>query len=153
MARIQIDFREDFKLEVTFLKDNPDFDPEQPVGVGNEEYVILHPRETRFVINLFSLNTEETAKDKKTLFQAIWDMVTPVNFEFDDVNNCVIVIFDNATKRSVDQGLFTIGQLQGTIWWAYPDVQMPDDIFNCGTPFDTTIDIVNIDTVKTYEEL
>ena len=151
MAREQIDFREDFKLEVTFLKDNPDFDPEIPAGEGNEEYVIVDPRETRFVINLFSLNEDKSGKDKKTNFQATWDLTTTVNCEFDDVNQCVDVIFNNdPALRLADKGLFTVGQLQATLWFAYPDVQMPDDFFNCGNAFDTNIDIVNVDVVQDY---
>ena len=155
MAREQIDFRADFKLAITFLENNPNFDPEQPAGEGNEQYVIVDPRETRFVINLFSLNEEKTAKDKKTIFQATWDLTTTTNCQFDDVNQCVNVIFNNdPALRALDKGLFTPDQqLQGTIWWAYPDVQMPDDFFNCGNAFDTNIDIVNVDTIQTYEQL
>lgn len=43
--------------------------------------------------------------------------------------------------------------LHGTTWFGYPDSEMPDDTFNCGNPFDTNIDIINIDTLDTFETI
>lgn len=145
MAREQIDFREDFKLQVTLLELNPDYDPETPIGVGNEQYIIVDPTTVPFVINLFSL--EDDKKVKSTIFKATWDLTTATNFVFDEVNTAILVIFDNKDLRPLDKGVFKVGQLQGTLWFGYPDSQMPDDTFNCGQPFDTNIDIINIDLV------
>ena len=157
MAREQIDFRGDFKLEQTFYDKNPAYDPEQPIGVGNEEYIMVDPTTVPFVINLFSLKTnsnEELVRNDSTLFQATWDLTTATNFEFIDNNTKVLVIFNNdPTLRAANKGLFQIGQLQGTTWFGYPDSQMPDDTFNCGVPFDTNVDIINIDNVTEYEPI
>lgn len=151
MAREQVDFREDFKLRVRLLELNPDFNPEQPVSETNIKYLIIDPRTVPFVVNLFSLEDEE--KVKSSIFQATWDLTTPKNFEFDDVNTAILVIFDNKDLRPSDKGVFRVGQLQGTLWFGYPDSQMPDNTFNCGQPFDTNIDIVNIDAITTYEPI
>ena len=147
MAREQIDFRSDFKLQVTFYEPNPLYDPENPEA--EEQYIIVDPTTVPFVINLFSTDGEK--RIDKTLFQATWDLTTATHFEFED--NSVLVIFDNATLRPTNKGVFNVGQLQGTIWFGYPDSQMPDDVFNCGNPFDTNIDIINIDTVTEYEQI
>ena len=149
MAREQIDFRSDFKLKVTFYEPNPLYDPENPEA--EEQYIIVDPTTVPFVINLFSTDGEK--RIEKTLFQATWDLTTATNFEFVDTNTAVLVIFDNATLRVLNKGLFNIGQLQGTLWFGYPDSQMPDDTFNCGNPFDTNIDIINIDVVTEYETI
>ena len=149
MAREQIDFRSDFKLQVTFYEPNPLYDPENPEA--EEQYIIVDPTTVPFVINLFS--TDGQKRIDKTLFQATWDLTTATHFEFDIPNNAVLVIFDNATLRPTNKGVFNEGQLQGTIWFGYPDSQMPDDVFNCGNPFDTNIDIINIDTVTEYEQI
>ena len=149
MAREQIDFRSDFKLQVTFYEPNPLYDPENPEA--EEQYIIVDPTTVPFVINLFSTDGEK--RIEKTLFQATWDLTTATHFEFDIPNNAVLVIFDNATLRPTNKGVFNVGQLQGTIWFGYPDSQMPDDVFNCGNPFDTNIDIINIDTVTEYEQI
>ena len=146
MAREPIDFREDFKLRVTFIQENPDYDPETE---GSSEYIIVDPRETPFIINLFSVENDKKAKS--TNFQATWDLTTATNFEFDDENTAVLVKFDNADLRPLDKGLFKIGMLHGTTWFAYDDAQMPDDIFNCGKEFNTNIDIINIDLIENYE--
>lgn len=146
MAREQIDFREDFHLRVTFLQPNPDYDP---LIEGSSQYIIVDPRETAFIINLFSI--EDDKKVKKTIFQATWDLTTATNFIFDDENTAVLVIFDNAELRPLDKGVFNVGQLHGTVWWAYDDSQMPDDKFNCGSYFNTNIDIINIDLIEDYE--
>ena len=146
MAREQIDFREDFKLRVTFIQENPDYDPETE---GSSEYIIVDPRETPFIINLFSVENDK--KVKGTIYQATWDLTTATNFEFDDENTAVLVKFDNADLRPLDKGLFKIGMLHGTTWFAYDDAQMPDDIFNCGKEFNTNIDIINIDLIENYE--
>lgn len=151
MAREQIDFREDFKLQVTLLELNPNYDPEAPIGVGNEQYIIVDPKTVPFVINLFSL--EDDKKVKSTIFQATWDLTTATNFVFDEVNTAILVLFDNKDLRLLDKGLFKVGQLQGTLWFGYPDSQMPDDTFNCGQPFDTNIDIINIDIVTEFEPI
>ena len=152
MAREQIDFRSDFKPKITFYERNPDYDPEQPIGVGNEMYVIVDPTEVPFVINLFSTNGEK--RIEKTLFQATWDLTTAKNFEFVDNNTAVLVIFNNdPALRAVNKGLFEIGMLHGTVWFGYPDSQMPDDTFNCGNPYDTNIDIINIDLVEDFETI
>ena len=149
MAREQIDFRSDFKLKVTFYEPNPLYDHENPEA--EEQYIIVDPTTVPFVINLFSTDGEK--RIEKTLFQATWDLTTATNFEFVDTNTAVLVIFDNATLRVLNKGLFNIGQLQGTLWFGYPDSQMPDDTFNCGNPFDTNIDIINIDVVTEYETI
>ena len=149
MAREQIDFRSDFKLKVTFYEPNPLYDPEN--HEAEEQYIIVDPTTVPFVINLFSTDGEK--RIEKTLFQATWDLTTATNFEFVDTNTAVLVIFDNATLRVLNKGLFNIGQLQGTLWFGYPDSQMPDDTFNCGNPFDTNIDIINIDVVTEYETI
>ena len=149
MAREQIDFRSDFKLKVTFYEPNPLYEPENPEA--EEQYIIVDPTTVPFVINLFS--TDGKKRIEKTLFQATWDLTTATNFEFVDTNTAVLVIFDNATLRVLNKGLFNIGQLQGTLWFGYPDSQMPDDTFNCGNPFDTNIDIINIDVVTEYETI
>ena len=151
MAREPIDFRSDFKLKVTFYELNPDYNPEAPIGVGNEQYVIVDPTEVPFVINLFSTNGEK--RIEKTLYQATWDLTTATNFEFVDANTAVLVIFDNATLRPLNKGLFEIGMLHGTTWFGYPDSEMPDDTFNCGNAFDTNIDIINIDIVEDFETI
>ena len=149
MAREQIDFRSDFKLKVTFYEPNPLYDPENPEA--EEQYIVVDPTTVPFVISLFSTDGEK--RIEKTLFQATWDLTTATNFEFVDTNTAVLVIFDNATLRVLNKGLFNIGQLQGTLWFGYPDSQMPDDTFNCGNPFDTNIDIINIDVVTEYETI
>ena len=151
MARELIDFRSDFKLKVTFYELNPDYNPAVPIGVGNEQYVIVDPTEVPFVINLFSTNGEK--RIEKTLYQATWDFTTATNFEFVDANTAVLVIFDNAALRPLNKGLFEIGLLHGTVWYGYPDSEMPDDTFNCGNPFDTNIDIINIDIVEDFETI
>lgn len=147
MAREQIDFREDFKLQVTLLQENPDYDPENPEF--EEQYIIVDPTTVPFVINLFSLENDK--KVKSSIFQATWDLTTKKNFIFDEENSAILIIFDNSELRPLDKGIFKIGQLHGTIWFGYPDSQMPDDTFNCGQPFDTNIDIINIDLVSEYE--
>ena len=149
MAREQIDFREDFKLRVTLLQDNPNYDPENPEA--EEQYIIIDPTTVPFVINLFSLENDK--KVKNSIFQAIWDLTTAQNFIFDEENSAILVVFDNKDLRPLDKGVFKVGQLQGTIWFGYPDSQMPDDTFNCGNPFDTNIDIINIDVVTEYETI
>ena len=147
MPREQKDFRDDFKLRVTFLQENPDYDPETE---GSTEYIVVDPRETPFIINLFSVENDK--KIKSTNFQATWDLTTATNFEFDDENTAVLVIFNNDPElRKQDKGLFKIGMLHGTIWFAYEDSQMPDDAFNCGKEFNTNIDIINIDLIENYE--
>ena len=152
MAREQIDFRSDFKFKVTFYDNNPDYDPEAPAGVGNEQYIIVDPTEVPFVINLFSTNGEK--KIEKTLFQATWDLTTATNCKFIDNNTKVLVIFNNdPALRLVNKGLFEIGMLHGTVWYGYPDSEMPDDTFNCGNPFNTNIDIINIDIVEDFETI
>ena len=147
MAREQIDFREDFKLRVTLLQDNPNYDPENPEA--EEQYIIVDPITVPFVINLFSLENDK--KVKNSIFQATWDLTTAQNFIFDEENSAILVIFDNKDLRPLDKGIFKVGQLQGTIWFGYPDSQMPDDTFNCGNPFNTNIDIINIDLIEDYE--
>ena len=147
MAREQIDFREDFKLRVTLLQDNPNYDPENPEA--EEQYIIVDPTTVPFVINLFSLENDK--KVKNSIFQATWDLTTAQNFIFDEENSAILVIFDNKDLRPLDKGVFKVGQLQGTIWFGYPDSQMPDDTFNCGNPFNTNIDIINIDLIEDYE--
>ena len=147
MAREQIDFRDDFKLRVTLLQDNPNYDPENPEA--EEQYIIIDPTTVPFVINLFSLENDK--KVKNSIFQAIWDLTTAQNFIFDEENSAILVIFDNKDLRPLDKGIFKVGQLQGTIWFGYPDSQMPDDTFNCGNPFNTNIDIINIDLIENYE--
>ena len=147
MAREQIDFRDDFKLRVTLLQDNPNYDPENPEA--EEQYIIIDPTTVPFVINLFSLENDK--KVKNSIFQATWDLTTAQNFIFDEENSSILVIFDNEDLRPLDKGVFKVGQLQGTIWFGYPDSQMPDDTFNCGNPFNTNIDIINIDLIEDYE--
>lgn len=147
MAREQIDFREDFKLQVTLLQENPDYDPENPEF--EEQYIIVDPTTVPFVINLFSLENDK--KVKSSIFQATWDLTTKKNFIFDEENSAILIIFDNSELRPLDKGIFKIGQLHGTIWFGYPDSQMPDDTFNCGDYFNTNIDIINIDLVSEYE--
>ena len=147
MAREQIDFREDFKLRVTLLQDNPNYDPENPEA--EEQYIIIDPTTVPFVINLFSLENDK--KVKNSIFQAIWDLTTAQNFIFDEENSAILVVFDNKDLRPLDKGVFKVGQLQGTLWFGYPDSQMPDDTFNCGEPFNTNIDIINIDLIEDYE--
>ena len=147
MAREQIDFREDFKLRVTLLQDNPNYDPENPEA--EEQYIIVDPTTVPFVINLFSLENDK--KVKNSIFQATWDLTTAQNFIFDEENSAILVVFDNKDLRPLDKGIFKVGQLQGTIWFGYPDSQMPDDTFNCGNPFNTNIDIINIDLIEDYE--
>ena len=156
MAREQIDFREDFKFEVTLLDPNPDYNPEQPIGVGNEQYIVVDPTTVPFVINLFSLKTNsnsELVRNDSTLFQATWDLTTATNFIFDNENMSILVLCNNPNTVASNKGFFTSGQLQGTLWFGYPDSQMPDDIFHCGQPIDTNIDIVNIDTITEYEPI
>lgn len=147
MAREQIDFREDFKLQVTLLQENPNYDPKNPEL--EEQYIIVDPTTVPFVINLFSLENDK--KVKSSNFQATWDLTTKKNFIFDEENTAILIIFDNRELRPLDKGIFKIGQLQGTIWFGYPDSQMPDDTFNCGDYFNTNIDIINIDLVSEYE--
>ena len=147
MAREQIDFRDDFKLRVTLLQDNPNYDPENPEA--EEQYIIVDPTTVPFVINLFSLENDK--KVKNSIFQATWDLTTAKNFIFDEENSAILVVFDNKDLRPLDKGIFKVGQLQGTIWFGYPDSQMPDDTFNCGEPFNTNIDIINIDLIEDYE--
>ena len=147
MAREQIDFRDDFKLRVTLLQDNPNYDPENPEA--EEQYIIVDPTTVPFVINLFSLENDK--KVKNSIFQATWDLTTAQNFIFDEENSAILVVFDNKDLRPLDKGVFKVGQLQGTIWFGYPDSQMPDDTFNCGNPFNTNIDIINIDLIEDYE--
>lgn len=147
MAREQIDFRDDFKLRVTLLQDNPNYDPENPEA--EEQYIIVDPTTVPFVINLFSLENDK--KVKNSIFQAIWDLTTAQNLFFDRANSAILVVFDNKDLRPLDKGVFKVGQLQGTIWFGYPDSQMPDDTFNCGNPFNTNIDIINIDLIEDYE--
>ena len=77
--------------------------------------------------------------------------VYSVSYIFDEENSAILVIFDNKDLRPLDKGIFKVGQLQGTIWFGYPDSQMPDDTFNCGNPFNTNIDIINIDLIEDYE--
>ena len=150
MAREQIDFRSDFKLQVTFYEPNPLYDPENPEA--EEQYIIVDPTTVPFVINLFSTNGEK--RIEKTLFQATWDLTTAKNFEFVDNNTAVLVLFNNDPElRKVNKGLFEIGMLHGTVWFGYPDSQMPDDTFNCGNPYDTNIDIINIDLVEEFETI
>lgn len=152
MAREQVDFRGDFKLEQTFYDKNPDYDPEQEAGVGNEPYIIVDPTTVPFVISLFS--TDEEKRIEKTVFKATWDLTTATNCKFIDNNTKVLVIFNNDPElRKANKGLFQIGQLNGTTWFGYPDSEMPDDVFNCGIPFDTNIDIVNIDTITICEPI
>ena len=94
---------------------------------------------------------ENDKKVKNSIFQAIWDLTTAQNFIFDEENSAILVIFDSKDLRPLDKGIFKVGQLQGTIWFGYPDSQMPDDTFNCGNPFNTNIDIINIDLIEDYE--
>ena len=147
MAREQIDFRDDFKLRVTLLQDNPNYDPENPEA--EEQYIIVDPTTVPFVINLFSLENDK--KVKNSIFQAIWDLTTAQNLFFDRANSAILVVFDNKDLRPLDKGVFKVGQLQCTIWFGYPDSQMPDDTFNCGNPFITNIDIINIVLIEYYE--
>ena len=147
MAREQIDFRDDFKLRVTLLQDNPNYDPENPEA--EEQYIIVDPITVPFVINLFSLENDK--KVKNSIFQATWDLTTTKNLFFDRANSAILVVFDNKDLRPLDKGVFKVGQLQGTIWFGYPDSEMPDDTFNCGNPFNTNIDIINIDLIENYE--
>src|SRR5574344_679472 len=116
MAREQIDFREDFKLQVTLLQENPDYDPENPEF--EEQYIIVDPTTVPFVINLFSLENDK--KVKSSIFQATWDLTTKKNFIFDEENSAILIIFDNSELRPSDKGIFKIGQLHGTIWFGYP---------------------------------
>lgn len=99
---------------------------------------------------------QQTEKEiEKTLYQATWDLTTATNFEFVDVNTAVLVIFDNAALRPLKQkGCLKLNVTHGTTWFSYPDGKMPDDTFNCrGNPFDTNIDIINIDIVEDFETI
>ena len=152
MARVQIDFREDFKLQLTIYADNPNFNPDEEPSELNPAYIVVNPLEVSFIINLFSLDDNDV-KIKKSIYQATWDLTTKVNWILSDDEMSIVILFDNATLRALDKGMFSLGQLQGTIWWDYPDAEMADDVFNCGNPFDTNIEIVNIDAQKTYDTI
>jgi len=102
MAREQIDFREDFKLQVTLLQENPNYDPENPEL--EEQYIIVDPTTVPFVINLFSLENDK--KVKSSNFQATWDLTTQKNFIFDEENTAILIIFDNRELRPLDKGIF-----------------------------------------------